>query len=77
MTNNRKVRTVSDGLNQLVALPGWNTKNDKLRAVAEKMVGPNGFVRVRYWRGLDMVSDVGFSVADCAMTFDCDSFINL
>lgn len=73
-TNNRKTRTVTDGLNQLVTLQGWNTKNDKLRAVAEKMVGPNGSVRVRYWRGLDLVSDVSFDVATCGMRIDSESF---
>jgi len=73
-TNNRKTRTVTDGLNQLVTLQGWNTKNDKLREVAEKMVGPTGSVRVRYWRGLDMVSDVSFDVATCGMRVDSESF---
>lgn len=73
-TTNRKTRTVTDGLNQLVTLQGWNTKNDKLREVAEKMVGPNGSVRVRYWRGLDLVSDVGFDVATCGMLVDSESF---
>jgi hypothetical protein len=73
-TNNRKVRTVSDGMNQLVTLQGWNTKNDKLREVAEKMVGPSGSVRVRYWRGLDLVSDVSYDVADGGMTVDSESF---
>ena len=73
-TNNRKTRTVTDGLNQLVTLQGWNTKNDKLREVAEKMVGPTGSVRVRYWRGLDLVSDVSFDVATCGMRVDIESF---
>jgi hypothetical protein len=73
-TNNRKTRTVTDGLNQLVTLQGWNTKNDKLREVAEKMVGPTGSVRVRYWRGLDLVSDVSFDVATCGMRVDSESF---
>lgn len=73
-TNKRKTRTVTDGLNQLVTLQGWNTKNDKLRDVAEKMVGPTGSVRVRYWRGLDLVSDVSFDVATCGMRVDSDSF---
>lgn len=73
-TNNRKTRTVTDGLNQLVTLQGWNTKNDKLRETAEKMVGPTGSVRVRYWRGLDLVSDVSFDVATCGMRADSDSF---
>ena len=73
-TNNRKIRTVSDGLNQLVTIQGWNTKNDKLREVAEKMVGPTGEVRVRYWRGLDLVSDVGFNVATGGMVVDSESF---
>ena len=73
-TNNRKTRTVTDGLNQLVTLQGWNTKNDKLREVAKKMVGPNGSVRVRYWRGLDLVSDVSFDVATCGMRVDSESF---
>jgi hypothetical protein len=72
--NNRKIRTVTDGLNQLVTLQGWNTKNDKLRETAEKMVGPSGSVRVRYWRGLDLVSDVGFNVATGGMDFDSNSF---
>jgi hypothetical protein len=86
-TNNRKTRTVTDGLNQLVTLQGWNTKNDKLvtlqgwntkndklREVAEKLVGPTGTVRVRYWRGLDLVSDVSFSVATGGMRADSESF---
>lgn len=73
-TNNRKTRTVTDGLNQLVTLQGWNTKNDKLLDVAGKMVGPNGSVRVRYWRGLDLVSDVSFDVATCGMRVDSESF---
>ena len=74
MTNNRKTRTVTDGLNQLVTLQGWNTKNDKLREVAEKMVGKNGTVRVRYWRGLDLVSDVSFNTATGGMTADSEAF---
>jgi hypothetical protein len=74
MTTNRKTRTVTDGLNQLVTLQGWNTKNDKLRETAEKMVGPAGTVRVRYWRGLDLVSDVGFNVASGGMIADSESF---
>ena len=73
-TNNRKTRTVTDGLNQLVTLQGWNTKNDKLREVVEKMVGPAGTVRVRYWRGLDLVSDVSFNVATGGTIADSDSF---
>lgn len=73
-TTNRKTRTVTDGLNQLVTLQGWNTKNDKLREVAEKMVGPTGSVRVRYWRGLDLVSDISFDVATCGMRVDSESF---
>jgi hypothetical protein len=73
-TNNRKTRTVTDGLNQLVTLQGWNTKNDKLCEVAQKMVGPTGSVRVRYWCGLDLVSDVSFDVATCGMRVDSESF---
>lgn len=72
-TNNTKTRIVSDGLGQSVTLKGWNTKNDKLREIAEKMVGPIGTVRVRYWRGLDLVSDFGFSVASGGMILDGDS----
>ena len=73
-TNNSKTRTVSDGLNQLLVLQGWNTKNDKLRDVAEKMVGSTGSVRVRYWRGLDLVSDISFDVATCGMRADSEYF---
>lgn len=72
--SNRKTRTVTDGLNQLVTLQGWNTKNDKLREVAEKMVGPTGSVRVRYWRGLDLISDVSFNVATGGVRADSESF---
>ena len=72
---NTKQRIVSDGLGKSVAIRGWNTKNDKLREVAEKMVGPNGWVRVRYWRGLDLVSDVGFNTATGGMTVNSESFI--
>ena len=49
-------------------------KNLTLREVAEKMVGPTGSVRVRYWRGLDLVSDVSFDVATCGMRVDSESF---
>jgi hypothetical protein len=73
-TTNTKTRIVSDGLGKSVTLKGWNTKNDKLREVAEAMVGPTGTVRVRYWRGLDLVSDVSFNVATGGTIADSDSF---
>lgn len=75
MTNTAKIRVVSDSLGQSVTLKGWNTKNDKLRETARQMVGPTGTVRVRYWRGLDLVSDVIFNVASGGVMVGGESLI--
>lgn len=74
-SNTTKIRVVSDGLGQSVTLKGWNTKNDKLRETAKQMVGPTGTVRVCYWRGLDLVSDVIFNVASGGVMVGGESHI--